>query len=187
MKVNYQRQRWKFSYDKTPTERNQYPELDLWSIGFPEHQQILLLQSQYDDGTDTTRRQLLSSCSSLQSASDQCIDSLLDVWRGVVHRIYHYYQLSASSYFKFLKLNGGVSICSIECSVILPNQTKFVWVFRWHWVVGLEKFAVGTPSTSFDILQWNWLCMINIRGRCFWHLDSQSAVGLTCIVRHLHW
>ena len=65
-------------------------------------------QSQYDEGTDTTRRQLLNSCPTLNTLGDEYIDGLLDVWKGVVHRIYHYYQLSATAYFKFLQLNGGV-------------------------------------------------------------------------------
>ena len=72
--------------------------------------QFAYFQSQYDDGTDTTRRQLLTTCGSLSAAGESCVEALLDVWRGVVQRVYHYYQLSAKSYFKFLKLNGGVSL-----------------------------------------------------------------------------
>jgi len=69
---------------------------------------VCQLQSQYDDGTET-RRQLLAACEAMQSPEGEIsLDALLEVWRGVVRRIYHYYQLSASSYFKFLKLNGGV-------------------------------------------------------------------------------
>ncbi|OWF37806.1 serine/threonine-protein kinase SMG1-like [Mizuhopecten yessoensis] len=59
-----------------------------------------------DEGTETTRKQLLSCCLSLQIASDECIEALLNVWRGVVHRVYHYYQLSAKAYFTYLQLNG---------------------------------------------------------------------------------
>ena len=68
-----------------------------------------MFQSLYDDGTELTRKQLLSSCLSLQIASDSCVESLIDVWRGVVKRVYHYYQLSAKAYFTYLKLNGQVT------------------------------------------------------------------------------
>ena len=47
------------------------------------------------------------------------MEALLDVWRGVVQRVYHYYQLSAKAYFKFLKLNGGVSGSFVHNSVLL--------------------------------------------------------------------
>lgn len=62
-------------------------------------------QSLYDDGTETTRRQLLLGCEALQQAGDQCVEQLLEVWKGVVKRVYHLYQLSASAYFIFLQLN----------------------------------------------------------------------------------
>ncbi|XP_062590366.1 serine/threonine-protein kinase SMG1-like isoform X1 [Saccostrea cucullata] len=63
-------------------------------------------QGQYDDGAETTRRQLLACGQSLQTAGDQCIEGLLTIWRGIVHRVYHYYQLSAKAYFTYLQLNG---------------------------------------------------------------------------------
>ena len=72
---------------------------------------ISISQNDYDDGTETTRRQLLSACGALSTAGDS-LEGLLDVWKGVVQRVYHYYQLSATAYFKFLKLNGGVSVCT---------------------------------------------------------------------------
>ena len=62
----------------------------------------------YDDGAETTRKQLVNSCLSLQIANDACLDSLIDVWRRVVRRVYHYYQLSAKAYFTYLNLNGKV-------------------------------------------------------------------------------
>jgi hypothetical protein len=46
----------------------------------------------------------------LQIAADGCVDRLLDVWKGVVKRVYHYYQLSAKAYFTYLKLNGEVCL-----------------------------------------------------------------------------
>ncbi|KAK3583612.1 hypothetical protein CHS0354_039435 [Potamilus streckersoni] len=95
-------------------------------------------QSQYDDGAETTRRQLLSSCLPLQIASDDCVERLLNVWRGVVQRVYYYYQLSAKSYFTFLQLNGGIQaeISSNEdCNVIatlrlLRLLVKHAWELR---------------------------------------------------------
>ncbi|XP_048758488.2 serine/threonine-protein kinase SMG1-like [Ostrea edulis] len=62
-------------------------------------------QGQYE-GAETTRRQLLSCCLPLQIASEDCLESLLSIWRGIVHRVYHYYQLSAKAYFTYLQLNG---------------------------------------------------------------------------------
>ena len=44
-----------------------------------------------------------------QIASDDCVERLIDVWRGVVRRVYHYYQLSAKAYFTYLNLNGQVN------------------------------------------------------------------------------
>lgn len=70
---------------------------------------FIYLQSLYDDGTETTRKQLLMSSESLRIANDGCVDQLLDVWRGVVKRVYHLYQLSAKAYFIFLQLNDLVS------------------------------------------------------------------------------
>ena len=66
-------------------------------------------QSLYDEGAETTRRQLLSSCLSLQIAGDDTVDQLLDIWRAVVRRVYHYYQLSAKAYFTYLCLSEQTS------------------------------------------------------------------------------
>ena len=66
------------------------------------------MQTLYDDGAETTRKQLVGSCLSLQIANEACLDSLIDVWRRVVRRVYHYYQLSAKAYFTYLNLNGKV-------------------------------------------------------------------------------
>ncbi|CAH1794898.1 unnamed protein product [Owenia fusiformis] len=63
-------------------------------------------QSLYDDGSETTRKQLLSSCLPLQVASDECIDKLLAIWKRVVGRVYCHYDASAKAYFTYLKLNG---------------------------------------------------------------------------------
>ena len=65
-------------------------------------------QSLYDEGGETTRRQLLTNCLSLQIASEACLDQLIDIWKGGVRRVYQHYQLSAQAYFTFLKLNGQV-------------------------------------------------------------------------------
>ncbi|KAK7113677.1 hypothetical protein V1264_012925 [Littorina saxatilis] len=64
-------------------------------------------QSLYDDGTETTRKQLLTGSEVLQMAGEECMEPLLELWRGVVKRIYHLYQLSASAYFIFLQLNDS--------------------------------------------------------------------------------
>ena len=74
-----------------------------------EPQSCFCLQTLYDDGAETTRKQLVGSCLSLQIANEACLDSLIDVWRRVVRRVYHYYQLSAKAYFTYLNLNGKVN------------------------------------------------------------------------------
>ncbi|KAH9498432.1 Serine/threonine-protein kinase smg1 [Bulinus truncatus] len=63
-------------------------------------------QSMYDDGTETTRKQLLACSMSLSMALDSCVDRLILVWKGVVKRVYYYYQLSAKAYFTYLHVNG---------------------------------------------------------------------------------
>ena len=55
------------------------------------------------------------------------MEALLDVWRGVVQRVYHYYQLSAKAYFKFLKLNGGVSRSFVHNLVLLLRSVCSVF------------------------------------------------------------
>ena len=49
----------------------------------------------------------------LEIANDACVDSLIAVWRRVVNRVYHFYQLSATSYFTYLNLNGQVYVILI--------------------------------------------------------------------------
>ncbi|XP_005098211.1 serine/threonine-protein kinase SMG1 [Aplysia californica] len=63
-------------------------------------------QSMYDDGTDTVRKRLLACSLSLMGPADPCVEKLISVWRGVVKRVYHYYQLSAKAYFTYLHVNG---------------------------------------------------------------------------------
>ena len=87
------------------------PYLSFWIIVFLIIQHP---QSLYDDGAETTRKQLLSSCLSLQIASDDTLDHLLEVWRKVVRRVYHYYQMSAKAYFTYLKLNAQVRHSTYE-------------------------------------------------------------------------
>ena len=77
------------------------------------------LQSMYDDGTETTRKQLLACCS-LGTLTDQCADQLIGVWKEVVKRVYHYYRLSAKAYFTFLHVNGLVSHL-VSISLLIAN------------------------------------------------------------------
>ncbi|XP_052759875.1 serine/threonine-protein kinase SMG1-like [Mya arenaria] len=111
-------------------------------------------QSQYDDGTET-RRQLIVACEALQTPMGEIsLEALLEVWRGVVRRIYHYYQLSASSYFKFLKLNGGTNPLkeqnTEDCNVIstlrvLRLLVKHAWELR----AVLEDGLAATPTAPW--------------------------------------
>ena len=76
----------------------------------------IYFQWSYDEGAESTRRQLLASSLSLQIASDSCIDNLLDIWRKVVHQVYSYYQLSAKAYFTYLRLNAQVNVVMLDSS-----------------------------------------------------------------------
>jgi hypothetical protein len=70
---------------------------------------LLYPQSLYNDGTEQTRKQLLAGSESLQlPGSEPCVEMLLDLWKRVVTRVYHLYQLSASAYFIFLQLNDDL-------------------------------------------------------------------------------
>ncbi|XP_070580922.1 serine/threonine-protein kinase SMG1-like [Ptychodera flava] len=64
------------------------------------------VQSAYDDGTETTRKQLLNVCPALQTADAKVVDALLEIWKGVCRRIFSHYELAAKSYFTYLKLRG---------------------------------------------------------------------------------
>ncbi|XP_077980517.1 serine/threonine-protein kinase SMG1-like [Glandiceps talaboti] len=65
------------------------------------------VQSTYDDGTETTKKQLLNVCPALQTADPKVVDALLEIWKGVCRRIFSHYELAAKSYFTYLKLRGG--------------------------------------------------------------------------------
>ena len=39
-------------------------------------------------------------------ASEDTLERLLEVWRRVVKRVYHYYQMAAQAYFTYLRLNA---------------------------------------------------------------------------------
>lgn len=88
----------------------------------------LVFQSLYDEGTETTRRQLLSSCLSLQIACDDTVDQLIEMWRSVVKRVYHYYQLSAKAYFTYLVLGEQVGCCSYLSQILNSMATMAVLV-----------------------------------------------------------
>ncbi|ESO84130.1 hypothetical protein LOTGIDRAFT_229624 [Lottia gigantea] len=109
-------------------------------------------QSLYDDGTETTRKQLISSCQSLQSIDDNIIDSLLLIWQRVVSRVYYYYQLSAISYFKYLQLNRkiGTKTDNEDSNVIatlrlLRLLVKHAWELR----TVLETGLAETPTNPW--------------------------------------
>ncbi|XP_064619648.1 serine/threonine-protein kinase SMG1-like isoform X2 [Lineus longissimus] len=109
-------------------------------------------QSLYDDGTETTRKQLLSGCLTLQIAADGCVDRLLDVWKGVVKRVYHYYQLSAKAYFTYLKQNGEVwnGKTNMDGNItatlrLLRLLVKHAWELRGV----LEDGLAHTPTTPW--------------------------------------
>lgn len=109
-------------------------------------------QGHYDDGAETTRRQLLSCCLSLQIASEECIESLLVIWRGIVHRVYHYYQLSAKAYFTYLQLNGKAkSEESNEDGNVIATLRLLRLLVKHAWELRniLESGLASTPTTPW--------------------------------------
>ncbi|KAG8199800.1 hypothetical protein JTE90_000893 [Oedothorax gibbosus] len=58
-----------------------------------------------ESGAEEVRWQLATSCPSLQRVED-VTEGVVDVWKGVVGRLYSYYRMAAASYLRYLKLNG---------------------------------------------------------------------------------
>ncbi|XP_076458807.1 serine/threonine-protein kinase SMG1-like [Babylonia areolata] len=108
-------------------------------------------QSLYDDGTETTRRQLLLGCEALQLAGDQCVEQLLDVWKGVVKRVYHLYQLSASAYFIFLQLNDQSKEEENEDGNIIATLRllRLLVKHAWELQTVLETGLADTPTAPW--------------------------------------
>lgn len=109
-------------------------------------------QSLYDDGAETTRKQLVSSCVSLQLLTEESIDGLMEVWKGVVRRVYHYYELSVKSYFKYLQLNAGAKneetnedVNIIATLRLLRLLVKHAWELRSVLETGLAE----TPTAPW--------------------------------------
>ena len=105
-------------------------------------------QSLYDDGTELTRRQLLSSCVSLQYASESTMDALLKQWRHIIQRVYHYYHTSAQSYFIYLKLSAeNVDDCLLEGKTTATLRVLRLLVkHAWELQAVLEEGLAQTPT-----------------------------------------
>ncbi|KAI8501131.1 Serine/threonine-protein kinase smg1 [Branchiostoma belcheri] len=70
------------------------------------------IQFPYHDSAETTRRQLLTSCPTLQTAGQDVVDLLLEIWRRICDGLFSHYHLACKAYFQYLKLNGEP--CSAE-------------------------------------------------------------------------
>ncbi|XP_078611831.1 serine/threonine-protein kinase SMG1-like isoform X2 [Branchiostoma floridae x Branchiostoma japonicum] len=70
------------------------------------------IQFPYHDSAETTRRQLLTSCPTLQGAGQDVLDVLLEIWRRICDGLFSHYHLACKAYFQYLKLNGEP--CSAE-------------------------------------------------------------------------
>lgn len=62
----------------------------------------------FTDRAEMVRKQLFACCPNLHNSKDseKIITKLIEIWRRVVKRVYHYYELSAKAYFQFLHLNS---------------------------------------------------------------------------------
>ena len=58
----------------------------------------------YNDNVDLTRCLLFTKCKSLSLV---CIESLIELWRSIINRIYYYHKVACRGYFMFLKLNSN--------------------------------------------------------------------------------
>ncbi|KAL8580399.1 hypothetical protein ACOMHN_020876 [Nucella lapillus] len=108
-------------------------------------------QSLYDDGTEMTRRQLLLGCEALQLAGESCVEQLLEVWKGVVKRVYHLYQLSASAYFFFLQLNDQSKEEENEDGNIIATLRllRLLVKHAWELQAVLETGLADTPTAPW--------------------------------------
>ncbi|XP_078691237.1 serine/threonine-protein kinase SMG1-like isoform X6 [Branchiostoma floridae x Branchiostoma belcheri] len=70
------------------------------------------IQFPYHDSAETTRRQLLTGCPTLQTAGQDVVDLLLEIWRRICDGLFSHYHLACKAYFQYLKLNGEP--CSAE-------------------------------------------------------------------------
>ena len=103
-------------------------------------------QMRSDDELDLVRRQLLSACPTLISHPDK-IESLVNLWRTVVYRVYHHYKMSALSYFSFLKLNGtNNSDLKTDCNTTATLRLLRLLV-KHSW--GLRDVLEGGLAQSF--------------------------------------
>ncbi|XP_055937546.1 serine/threonine-protein kinase SMG1-like isoform X2 [Argiope bruennichi] len=61
-----------------------------------------------ESGVEEIRWQLMAHCPFLLKLENQetIIESIIDVWKGLVSRAYSYYRIAAVSYLQYLKLNG---------------------------------------------------------------------------------
>ncbi|CAC5378702.1 unnamed protein product [Mytilus coruscus] len=118
---------------------------------FSSEEDISEDQNECDEGAETTRKQLLSCCLSLQIASEDCIDKLLTVWKRVVHRVYHYYQLSAKAYFTYLQLNGGEKTQSDEDGNVIGTLRLLRLLVKHAWELRnvLEPGLASTPTAPW--------------------------------------
>ena len=58
-------------------------------------------------------------------AGERCMEQLLELWQGVVKRVYHLYQLSANAYFIFLQLN--------DHTLVSHGSLHFLLLFLFSW------------------------------------------------------
>ena len=58
----------------------------------------------YDDGVESTKKQLITVCPELQDAQPQLLDNLFAVWKGVRDRLFKHYHFAAKAYFMYLKM-----------------------------------------------------------------------------------
>jgi serine/threonine-protein kinase SMG1 len=61
-------------------------------------------QSLYNDSVDLTRCLLFTKCKNLSLV---CIESLIELWKNIINRIYYYHKVACKGYFMYLKLNSN--------------------------------------------------------------------------------
>lgn len=74
-----------------------------------------------ESGAEEVRWELLASCPSLLRVEDAA-EGVVDVWRGVVGRVYAYYRMAAASYLTYLKLNGQVGVLFVVVTIFPFNK-----------------------------------------------------------------
>ena len=94
----------------------------------------------YDDGVESTKKQLLTVCPGLQDAQPRLLEKLLSVWAGVRDRLFKHYHFAAKAYFMYLRMGAEVKVT--EQNVIPVIIFLIVSMLWFKFILGLKFFEL---------------------------------------------